>query len=214
VQIVSVTKRGTSDGTVEAVLSDGSSFFIAADLWDASGLQEDASCEPPRLAELEHRTNLRLAQEKAADYLSRRDYSAARIELKLRQRGFDREVAREAVTDFQERGFIDDYRFAVRWVEIRMQKHPEGEPALRAGLARQGVDRHVTERVIADYVTEHPDAFETALAEAVRKVARLRGVTPESVGRKLLRRGFPPGRVTEVVRRLSREEEAATGDEE
>lgn len=152
----------------------------------------------------------------ALRFLEARQRSVAEVRRRLTTAGYRPELIEGAVTRLTELGMLDDAGFAQSWVESRDRARPRGERALRSELARKGVDRQVTDAVLADRQTELPDAdAEAARRLLQRHVRALERVADPRARRQrayalLARSGFDPSTAGEVLRAWS----AAIGDSE
>ena len=185
---VTHTERGASGAAVRFSLSDGSSFFVHPQASLEVGINIGTCLTRGELEALLLRSAVFTARDKAAEYMARREHSAAELVLKLRKKDYDKETASDAVDMLVERGWVDDRRFASQWVESRLKKHPEGRSALLAGLAKKGVPRDLAAEAV-DSVLDR-DAEETALSRSLEKYVRTRSADPGKVVNHLLRRGF------------------------
>jgi regulatory protein len=138
------------------------------------------------------------AREVCLRALERRMHSRRELELKLRQKGIDGEVAAPVLDRLAEVGLIDDEAFARSFVAHRQRSKPRGSRALSAELRRRGVSAEVIERVLRE-ATEEEDAVEAARRAAAPKLRALRDKPAAEARRKaeqfLLRRGFDYGTI-------------------
>ena len=119
---------------------------------------------------------------------------------KLGRRGFEPDDIERAVVRLVQQGYLDDVSFASG--HVRRRSAVAGPLALAAELSRRGVERAVADQAL--------DGFDrpAQVAAATRLAVRLAGhVQPagyrellDSVGAKLLRRGFPIGVAREACR--------------
>lgn len=132
--------------------------------------------------------------------LARRAHSQWELRRKLRMKGFGAEAVDAAMTRLAELGYLDDSSFARGLVQRRGALR--GPRALSAELAARGVDRADADAAVAAFDTQAQVASATRLAE--RLYARKAGMgyreMLDSVGTKLLRRGFPAPVVREACR--------------
>ena len=139
----------------------------------------------------------------AADLLSRRPWSRAELEARLRRRGASAELAAEVVADLVSRGYLDDARFARQWVEARSARG-YGPARLSAELRARGVAAALVKAALASL--EPGGELERARATARRRLPALRGARGDRAASRLrdhlLRRGFAAGTVARVVREL------------
>jgi len=143
------------------------------------------------------------ARDKAVELLARRAHSLGELRQKLLRRAFDSRSVEEALTLLSERGYLDDRGFARQWVEQRLERHPEGQPALAAGLRRRGLSREIVEEVLADSCPPEIQRRSAAvLLERLSRRAMAAGRSPDrdELRRVLQRRGFPSSLVLELLR--------------
>ena len=161
------------------LMEDGSSFFIAKDL-----LYGETSPETPE--DLEFMAAETAARKKALDLLARRDHARGELRIKLLQREFDPDAVEKALEWIDFKGYLNDERFARRWVMERLRKHPEGQAALEAGLRRKGISSNVIRQVLGGLSEEERL---DALIRAREKLSR-RYDDPGKLKTALMRRGF------------------------
>jgi regulatory protein len=104
----------------------------------------------------------------------------------LLQRNFDPDAIERALGWIDNKGYLNDERFARRWVAERLRKHPEGPLALEAGLRKKGIQVHVIRLIIGELGEE--ERLE-ALIRAQEKISR-RYDDPAKIKTALIRRGF------------------------
>lgn len=128
--------------------------------------------------------------ERAIGLLARRSHSQWELRRKLRQKGHSPEAIDLAMSRLAELGYLNDQVFASELV--RRRGSLRGPRTLSAELAAKGVDRAQADVAVAEFDTE------SQLAAAVQLVERLYARAPglsyrqmlDSIGTKLLRRGF------------------------
>jgi len=128
---------------------------------------------------------------RAVGLLARRAHSKWELRRKLRMKGFAADAVDTAMARLIELGYLDDSSFAKGLVRRRAALR--GPRALSAELAARGVDRAEADAAVAGFDAEAQLASATRLAE--RLYARKAGIgyreMLDTVGAKLLRRGFP-----------------------
>ena len=143
------------------------------------------------------------ARRAAADLLSRREWTRAELTARLRRRGAPAGIAAEVVADLASRGYLDDARFACRWVEARAARG-YGPTRLTAELRARGVAPALIEAALA--ALDPGAEVERARAAALRRLPARRGARPDRAASRLrdhlLRRGFDAGVVRRVIREL------------
>jgi regulatory protein len=128
---------------------------------------------------------------RAIGLLARRAHSKWELRRKLRIKGFGPEAVEAAMARLVELGYLDDSSFARGLV--RRRGALRGPRALSAELAAKGVDRTEAEAAVSGFDTEAQLVSATRLAQ--RLYARKSGIgyreMLDTIGTKLLRRGFP-----------------------
>ena len=185
---VSDIKRTPQGDVTAAVFSDGSSIAVHPQVALEQSIRIGAEFSREEIEAIQLRSAAFAASDKAVEYLARREHSEQELVLKLRKKGYDAETARLAIEMCRERGYVDDRRFAVMWIESRLKKHPEGRSSLAAGLARKGVPRDVAQEVLAEHLSDEQQ--DDALARSLEKYLRTRSKDPAKAINHLLRRGF------------------------
>jgi len=102
------------------------------------------------------------ARKKAMDFLARREYGQTELTRKLADKGYDRDVAEQAVRKLTEDGLQSDQRFAGSFVQSRINQG-KGPVRIRLDLGQRGVTDAVVEVAI-----EESAADWHGLARAVR----------------------------------------------
>lgn len=114
--------------------------------------------------------------------------------MKLQRRGFEKQAIDETLAKLTTQGFIDDTRFAARWVESALRNGRGFGPKLLLGLQQKGISRATAQQAVAAGAVENP--AEQVLQEIVaRKFANFddKGASPKErqrVYNYLQRRGF------------------------
>ena len=104
---------------------------------------------------------------KALDLLTRRDHSSAELAMKLQRRGFEKPAIDEALEKLTSQGFIDDARFAARWVDSALRNGRGFGPKLLLGLQRKGINCETAQQAVAAGAAENP--AEQVLQELVAR---------------------------------------------
>ena len=128
---------------------------------------------------------------RAVGLLARRAHSKWELRRKLRMKGFAPEAVDTAMARLVELGYLDDSSFARGLVQRRAALR--GPRALSAELAAKGIDRAEADAAVAEFDAEAQLVSAIRLAE--RLYARKAGISYremlDTIGTKLLRRGFP-----------------------
>lgn len=132
--------------------------------------------------------------------LTRRAHSRVELRRKLARRGYEEDEINGALRRLAELGYMDDAAFAAS--HVRRRSASRGPLALAAELAARGVDRHTVGAAVRAFDRPAQVAAATRLAERLCARIRPAGYNEllDSVGTRLLRRGFSPAVAREACR--------------
>lgn len=123
--------------------------------------------------------------------MSRRDYTAAELESRLQDNGYDEEAIADAMADMRAGRFVDDRRVAAAHVRTAAAVKGRGRVRIARELAARGVARELIDEALGGIETG------AELASIRRILARKRWPVKPSMAerqrmfRHLLGRGFP-----------------------
>lgn len=145
---------------------------------------------------------------KARDYAFRLLKFRMRSEQELRQRlkrkKFDQAAIEKVIQRLKEKDFIDDREFARAWVADKI-KRPLGIRRIEEELKSKGIDKEIFQEALAK-ATNNYDEESIIRQLAEKRLQRLKGLDPNKVTSRLysylLRRGFSPGIVFDVITQL------------
>ena len=141
---------GTSLPGCRLILSDGSTYFILLADSDAFDCHSGMPVDPLFREELRRAHTRREICAKALDLTARRDHARQELKLKLEKRfiysgggdsGEVRILIDQVLLLLQQRGFLDDRRYAGAWAASRLRRHPEGPPVLSRRAPKPGCCR-------------------------------------------------------------------------
>ena len=168
-------------------LSEGSSFFVFASSSLAGELYAGRDLDDLLLDALRGEDERVRATEKALDLLSRSEHSVKMLRMKLQKRGFSRPLVEEILEKMEDKGYINNRRFAELFLEAKRRKRKEGRGKLRSRLLEKGI----SDETIDELLSEMGDEEEVeALERAGESLLIKRGMTKEKFYAGLLRRGF------------------------
>lgn len=141
------------------------------------------------------------AREKIFLWLDRMDRTKAEIARKLKDAGFSEEAAEAALSYAVEKHYIDDERYARRWIELRRDK--QSLARIKTDLMRKGIDRDIIDAA----VEEAEDTFDSEeLADRMlRKKMSGIDLTDRADREKLIARMSRAGfRINDILKAIDR----------
>jgi regulatory protein len=140
-----------------------------------------------------------------------RAHSRLELQRKLKRRGYGEDEVVGALGRMAEMGYLDDRKFAEG--HVRRRSEGRGPLALAAELAARGVDRPAADAALGTFDRAAQVAAATTLARRLAGDRRPAGYREllDSVGAKLLRRGFSMGVAQEACRAVWRGTDTTSG---
>jgi len=147
---------------------------------------------------------LQKAKEYAFCLLKFRPRSEKEIYQRLKKKKFDDRIIKETIAFLKDKDFINDNYFAKAWLESRL-KRPLGLRRIKEELRIKGIGKEIIDSQIDQIKKNYSE--EDIVAEIAKvRFNRLKNIEPQKAKRRLyaylLRRGFSPDVVIEVVNQL------------
>jgi len=131
-------------------------------------LKEDIVITPSQLETLRTESELFRCDRTAARMLAAREHSTGEIRTKLARKSFTPDAIRQIVRKYQDRGVLDDARYAHRLANQLLMQRPCGRAYLVAYLQRRMIDRSLAEET-ADVALTGKDEKELATAALAKR---------------------------------------------
>jgi len=181
---------------------------LPADAVVALGLTVGTELSGPLHARLQELADIEAAYRAASRALAARGRARGDLRRRLAQKQHPPQAVEQALARLEERGLLDDGRFAVDYAARRATKG-RGPARIVADLLAQGVARGLAETAVRDaFAQEGLDPATTLRAVAARRAAQLAGLDPSVRRRRLLaylsRRGYRGAGLRQVVDEVER----------
>jgi regulatory protein len=201
-RVVAAGQSGTIGERLKITLSDGSSFLLPAEALLQQGLPvgdltPGGEIAPEVVQRLEELAQSYALRSRALRLLGASAQTAAGLRRKLLARGAAPSAVQALLESLAREGLLDDRAFARGWVQNRLERHPEGERLLVAGLLRRGVGRELAREVVAELLD--PQAERQSAVRLLEKLGRRAGMSRERLAAALRRRGFSRHLIRELL---------------
>jgi regulatory protein len=147
--------------------------------------------------------------QKAKNYafllLKFRQRSTKEIGLRLKQKQFEDPVIKETIAFLKDHAFIDDAAFARAWIDSRLKK-PLGIRRIKEELRIKGIDNNIIDSNINQTRRDYSEEEVVSRIAADKLKQTPKGIEPQKAKRRifsyLLRRGFSPGVISDILAQL------------
>lgn len=151
---------------------------------------------------IQQKSSVALLREKALEWISRRQYSAKELSIKMMQKGAPEEDYKEVITWLKEHHYIDEQLYAAAIVRHYSGKG-FGQSRVRAELSRRGIPRDYWE----DALLECSDPIEKLVSILEKKLtdpSDLKQV--QKTASSLFRRGYSWADIQDAIERVRNNE--------
>lgn len=201
---ITAVEKNKEKGMVRVFIDDNYSFSIPEQDFISNKLYKDMIISEEQLSVIRDKILVRAARERAVRYLTFKDRSEYEILNKLIDAGFDKNIAQNAVNDLKAIGYLDDTRFAMKYLSERIRTKALSKKTLGYELKNKGVDKEIIEKALSEFEI---DDYEVALREGKRKFGKYDlndKKIEQKVCRFLLHRGFSYEIVGKVIREMKK----------
>jgi len=184
-------------------IDENYAFSVPKEDYIRLGLYEKEEITQDEIERIRQEVVLRAAREKATGYLMYRDRSEGEVIEKLINAGFDKDIAQEAASALKALGYIDDNRYARKYITDRLKNKAMSRKAIRFELERKDISLQIIEEALSETEVNED---EIALRTAKKKFGKY-DVKDEKVRQKIMRylchKGFSVETGWKVIRILS-----------
>jgi len=97
---------------------------------------------------------LQKAKDYAFNLLSYRDRSKYEIRERLKKKDYDDRIIEEVISKLVDLDYLDDRRFARKWVKERINRKPRGRYMLKYELKKKGIDNKIIANILNEMVND------------------------------------------------------------
>ncbi len=190
-------------------LSTGETFYLKADSARLFGLVRGKVIDRVEYDQLKEESDRFLCKRKALDYLAVRNRSAREVDNYLTRKGFSGQYVIEAINDLVGEGYINDFDFAVRYIQYKRGRNIVGNNLLRRDLQKKGIRRDLINKALNE-TSEATHGEEKVYELACSKLRKISGSKNrlQKLAFFLYNRGFDGDVVRRVIERIQRDVEA------
>lgn len=199
---ITAVEKNRDKGMVRVFIDNNYSFTIPEEDYIINELYEETVISEEQLSVIREKVLVRAARERGVRYLTYKDRSENEILTKLIEAGFDANVAQSAVNELKTIGYLDDTRYAMKYLSERIRTKALSRKALGLELKNKGIDKEIIDKALSEFET---DDYEVALREGKKKFGKY-NINNKKIEQKayrfLLHRGFSYEIVNKVIREM------------
>ncbi|MBN2403753.1 MAG: RecX family transcriptional regulator [Spirochaetes bacterium] len=197
-----------ADSFIKVDLDTGESLKLAPEIFSMYSLSVEKILDGPLYQQLKEESVRFLCKEKALNYLATRSRSYLEMQTYLRKKDFPKNIIQEILNGLRDRDYINDYEYALRFINYKKKSKVIGTNSLKRDLFRKGISRDLIKKAIKETGADSVDPDEI-FELALKKYKKLEGKKNRTA--KLVyflrQRGFEESAIRPVLDRLKIEEE-------
>ncbi len=195
--ITSVEKTRNKD-MMRIFIDNHYAFTIPQEDYIRNHLYEEEEVSEEKLHHIRQNVLIHAARERAIRYLMIKDRSEGELIKKLMDLGFDEDVAKSTTGALKAIGYLNDTRYALKYLSERVKTKALSKKALRFELEHKGIDPSIIEGALSEFET---DDEEVALRAARKKFGKY-NLNEQKIEQKLLSFLYHRGFSFEVGKRV------------
>lgn len=200
--MITTAEKAKNNDMMRIFIDNRYAFSIPHEEYIRNHLYEQEEISEEKLSDIRTNILVRAAREKAVRYLTAKDRSEGELSKKLSETGFDSDVVKRAIEALRTIGYLDDSRYALKYISERVRTKALSRKALGFELEQKGISSDIIESVLSEFET---DDGEAALRAARKKFGKY-DINDKKVEQKVLsflcHRGFSFETGRMVVKRL------------
>ncbi len=209
--MVTIDNLTESKKLVKIELDTGEKLAIPLSVAAQYCLKKGKMIESDEYRQLKSESERQFCTQKALDYLLIKNRTSTEIRKHLTKKGFSVDIIREVIFQLEERGLIDDFKYAVSYTRSRRATKIVGNRLIKSELQHKGLPRGIIRKAIEKAIEESgcsEPCIEDVLSLAREKYNGVRGKKNayHKLSDFLVRRGFDFEIIRQVVEQLQNEE--------
>jgi regulatory protein len=170
--MVQITNIKYSDNYFKINLDTGESLSLTPELYNIYDLHKGKEIDSELYLQLKEESLRLNCRQKALKYLAIRSHSYREMRVYLTKKGFPGDIIDEILKSFKDQGYIDDYDFAVRYINSKKRSKIVGVNVLKRDLFKKGVNKDIIKKAVRKTGADKTDPDEI-YSLAVKKIKSL-----------------------------------------
>jgi len=158
------------------------------------------------LSEIKHLSQVQGAKRAGARLLTASMKSRYDFEMKLVQKGFERDAVHKAADFFEEKGFLNDAAYAKAYVKDALSLKKQGAAKIRISLKSKGISADIIDNLLADSDESEEENLKILVEKEFAKMPVRDKKHIDKLKRKLYSKGYGVGDIISAINDAGGEE--------
>ena len=202
-----ITNIKYADAFIKVDLDTGESLKLAPEIFSMYSISGGKILDSALYQQLKEESVRFLCKEKALNYLAIRSRSYLEMQTYLRKKDFPKNIIQEILNGLRDRGYINDYEYALRFINFKKKAKAVGINSLKRDLSIKGVSRDLINKAIKETGSDSvdPDEIYELALKKFKKLENKKNKIAKLIY-FLKQRGFEDNSIRSVLNRLKIEE--------
>jgi regulatory protein len=146
---------------------------IRENVFIKSGLKKNEDVSDDRFFLLIKENRLFHIKQRALRYLGRRLHSTSELRIKLKQKGYEKELVDDVISDLSKAGYLNDLDFAMEFTMQKINAKLWGKNKIKSELIKKGINAEIIAQALNESFNED-DEYEKAMITAQKKIKSIK----------------------------------------
>ena len=147
--------------------------ILLLDVFVKSGLKKNEEISDDRFSLLINENRLFHIKQRALRFLGRRLHSSTELRIKLKQKGYEKDLIDNVIDDLSSAGYLNDFDFAKEFIKEKFKSRLWGKYKIKSELMKKGIDNELITQALIESIGEQ-DEFDNAMIVAEKKIKILK----------------------------------------
>lgn len=199
-----ITDINYKDDYIKVNIDTGDVFDLPGDILTMYPLSAGKIIDREEYLQLKEESERYNCSRKALNYLSIRSRSSFEMNNYLTKKGFSKDTVREIIEKLKDRNYINDYDYAMSFIDHKKKGKPAGKNLLKSGLIKKGISGEIIKKAINESGINKadPDVLYGIARKKLESLENKKNRIPKLIY-FLKQRGFDHDEIRAVIKRLN-----------
>jgi len=139
-----------NDSFIKVELDTGESLMLPFNVFSMYPISAGKIVDSLLYQQLKEESGRFTCRQQALNYLATRSRSEQEVRTYLIKKGFSKDIINEILIGIKEKGYIDDYDYAIRFINSKKRAKIVGQNLLKRDLFKKGVDKNLIRKALKE----------------------------------------------------------------
>jgi regulatory protein len=170
-KVIRIVKKDSRNFVIH--FDNKETLILLLDVFIKSGLKKNEDVSDDRFFLLIKENRLFHIKQRALRYLGRRLHSTSELRIKLKQKGYEKELVDDVISDLSKAGYLNDLDFAMEFTMQKINAKLWGKNKIKSELIKKGINAEIIAQALNESFNED-DEYEKAMITAQKKIKSIK----------------------------------------